>query len=1064
MKTIAQRTSLSATAHVWTPLRRWLVLLAVGLLAGNSSAWGATRTWTGAAYPDANWSNAGNWDGGLTTPADNDALVFAAGPSSKAPVNDIAGATLSIIASVTISDSGYDITSTSGSTLDISGGFQNTSSSGVSNWRIKLRLTAPQTFSTTTLSASTAFFGTWNLQSYLLTISGSGNMDNTAVISGTGGISKSGSGTLSLANLGNNTYTGKTTVTGGTLFIIQESNLGGNPTSFAADQFQLNGGTLQVGLDCTIDDLNRGITLAASGGIIYVDDTKTLTITRTTGTGPVIAGAGNLTKTGPGAVKLTGVVNTFTGKTIVSEGILMIGANENRLGSTTGASLIADLLTIQNGATLNIYANVNITSTRRGITLGTGGGVISVDESVVLDIARPITGAGSLTKAGLGTLKLSTYAGNNTYAGKTTVSAGILQIDKDSRLGTTPVSYAADQLTIDDTATLNAYNNVSIGSTRGITLSGGTATVAVDNGVTADVGSVVTGAGGLAKTGDGALKLSVVNTYAGKTTVSAGTLSIDAEDRLGNDPASPTADQLTLDGGTLTATADFTIDDVNRGVTLGPSGGTISVEDTFTLAVANVIDEASGGYMLTKSGLGTLKLSTANTYTGKTVVSGGTLSIDAENRLGGNPGSPTTDQLTLDGGTLNASANFTIDDSNRGVTLGAGGGTVSVDDGITLTIANEVGDASGGNALTKVGLGTLTLATTAATYGGATTVSQGKLVVNSGTASGSAVSVASGATLAGTGNAAGTVTVNGNVAPGASPGTLSSGAENWNSGGTYDVEINDAEGTAGVDPGWDKLAISGALTVNATTGSKFTIKLISLSGSSPGTCAHWDSNQYYSWLIAAASSVSGFSADKINLDATGFQNSLGTLGVFSVVQVGNDIYLRFTPVFANPAPYGRAWGTYQRLSVSSLLSSYTTGNDGTARELVAVRTGSAGTVPTVSGGLILIPAPGNTMTAETFQYEVQLTGYATSLATNLITLSVTNGVSAVNAISSTGQGITITFAGVPGFLYVVERSASADFSTTITTVQTMTAPASGLWTYTEASPFNPSYYRSRQNN
>jgi hypothetical protein len=320
--------------------------------------------------------------------------------------------------------------------------------------------------------------------------------------------------------------------------------------------------------------------------------------------------------------------------------------------------------------------------------------------------------------------------------------------------------------------------------------------------------------------------------------------------------------------------------------------------------------------------------------------------------------------------------------------------------------------------------------------------------------------------LGGRGTVAG-VDDNGTLAPGNSVNTLNTTAETWEGGGSYQIEINNATGTAGTAPGWDLLNITagqnddGSLTVSATSGSKFTIKVVSLSGADAGACANFDNKQAYAWRIATASGgVSGFDTNAFAIDASGFVNSLGAVGAFSVSQSGNDVYLNFTPVFANAAPYGRAWGTITRLAASDLLSAFTTGNG--TRALVSVATGSRGTAAIVSGGVIYL-APIHNL-AETFQYVAQLTGYATSLATNTITLSVTNAVSAVNSVSSTGDGVAITFAGIPGYNYVVERSSSVSDWSSATVVQTLQAPSAGVWTFTDSSPPNPSFYRLRQNN
>ena len=140
---------------------------------------------------------------------------------------------------------------------------------------------------------------------------------------------------------------------------------------------------------------------------------------------------------------------------------------------------------------------------------------------------------------------------------------------------------------------------------------------------------------------------------------------------LGGTTSGVVADALTLNGGTLQTTATFTINDAHHGITLGTNGGTFLTNTGTTVTVSNPI---TGGGGLTKAGNGMLVLG-VNTYQGKMIVNGGAVQIADENSLCANPAAATADALTLDGGTLQTNTTFTINDANRGSTLGAGGGT-----------------------------------------------------------------------------------------------------------------------------------------------------------------------------------------------------------------------------------------------------------------------------------------------------------------------------------------------------------------------------------------------------
>jgi outer membrane autotransporter protein len=212
-------------------------------------------------------------------------------------------------------------------------------------------------------------------------------------IAGTGGLTKSGAGTLVIPDANPN-YVGTTTVTGGTLAVGSDAALGSGAVT-------LDAGALRT--DAALA-LGNAVTLGAGGGAVDTnghDATLAGTIT----------GAGGLTKHGAGVLTVTGA-NTYTGGTTVTEGTLAIG---------TGAALGSGSVTLD-GAALRTDAALVLGN---ALTLGAGGGTVDTNGHDAT-LAGTIAGAGGLTKRGAGALTLT---GANTYSGTTTIEAGTLIVD-----------------------------------------------------------------------------------------------------------------------------------------------------------------------------------------------------------------------------------------------------------------------------------------------------------------------------------------------------------------------------------------------------------------------------------------------------------------------------------------------------------------------------------------------------------------------------------------------------------------------------------------------------------
>ena len=337
----------------------------------------------------------------------------------------------------------------------------------------------------------------------------------------------------------------------------------------------------------------------------------------------------------------------------------------------------------------------------------------------------------------------------------------------------------------------------------------------------------LTGSGNLAKTGNGTLTISgTTNNFTGTVGITNGAIRATASSALGQ------ASAITVQSG---AALEYT-SGINNARALTINGTGIS----------------SGGALRNVSGNNT---------------SSGTITLGSAARINSDAGT-----LTLDVSTGNAIT------GTFGVTF-AGNGNIVVNDNINVSSAS----------ITKDGVGTLTVAGSQNATGGIS-VSGGTLVYNSSNSGSGSVTVASGGKLGGSGTL-GAVTIQGGgtIAPGNSPGNLSVSSLTLNGGGFYDWEVTDATGAAGT--GWDVITVgasSGTITLNATSGSQFTINVL---GSSP---TNWASNASRTWDIIDGGSWSpSFDASAFTINTAGFTAS-GTLGTWGVENNSGNLRLVYT--------------------------------------------------------------------------------------------------------------------------------------------------------------------------
>jgi len=521
---------------------------------------------------------------------------------------------------------------------------------------------------------------------------GADNLGGTfsGVISGVGGaIVKEGTGTQVFDGV--NTYTGGTFVNNGVLEISQSENLGALGTLLSFD-----GGTLH---STATFSMIRGIALEAGGGTIDVDASTTLDASGN------ITGAGSLTKTGNGDLVLSGF-STYLGGTNVNAGVVEISSAVN-LGSTLGT------LALDNG-TLRTTGNI---TTGRPATLGPGGGTFEVDSSTTLNRTATIAGSGFLRKTGDGDLTLSAA---NTFTGPVFVNGGTVHVTASNQLGDDS-NLLTNFLSLDG-GTLNAGG--SFANDRFVFVSdvGGTIDINGGNSITqfGVIRDLSVQPGAFTKSGGGLLTLTAANTYTGPTSIAAGIVRLSGSGRLSNLTDVDVSSGATFDlNGVIDA-----IDALSgTGDVLLGAGTLIVGSDDGGATFSGVI---GGTGSLTKTGTGTQQLRTKtvgedtfpNTYTGGTTINGGALDIEHDENLGDPTGT-----LSFNSGTLQLQGDNTIN-TTRAVTLDAGGGTLNpIGEDSSMTFGGVIG---GSGALTKIGLGRLTL-TASNTYGGNTSVLGGIL-------------------------------------------------------------------------------------------------------------------------------------------------------------------------------------------------------------------------------------------------------------------------------------------------------------------------------------------------
>ena len=750
--------------------------------------------------------------------------------------------------------------------------------------------------------------------------------DNTALVTGAGSL-WTNSGTLTVGDWGGGAAGGTLTVaSGGTV-----AAAGGITLAMQAG----NTGTLNIGRFGTNDTAGTIITptidFGAGTGVINLNQSNSTTVSA------AISGNGSVNQLGAGTTILSGA-NTYSGTTTVAAGELSV--------SSVG-SIGAGGVTVQDGATLRNNGTIGGTTTiNSGGTLTGNSGSFG---DVFIQGLGNLVGSNTATNTTLdgGSLSLTgslhntgdLTVGGSVSGSRLVISNGstVLADDNTLYLGQSAVS-DSNSIVVTGTGSSLAVGDVSIGDLMTSGNTGNTLEVSAGGSLTSGNTYIYGSSSAVLVTGSGSTW-----TNSGEFTVGLG--GLDEGSSVGNSLVISNGGKLAsgLDGSDIRVySSDFIIGynsgDNQNSVTVtgagslltnggdlfvgyGGSSNSLVVSGGGTVANANGFIGLGTDNTALVTGAGSLWTNSGTLTVGGSPFSGaagGTLTVASGGTVAA-AGGITIAAQAGDTGTLNIGRFGTNDTAGTIITptiaFGAGTGAINFNQSNSTTLSAAI---SGNGSVNQLGSGATTLSASN-TYTGATTVADGKLVVD-GSINNSTVTVNNGGTLAGSGSVGGIVlNLGSTINPGNSPGTQSvAGNVVWNAGANYNWQIYDT--TLGAGTGWDLVNATGTLDLTAlTVGSEFNINLWSLSAITPdtnGPALNFDPNQSYTWtILTAAGGISGFTGSSqfdINIGAFngtgGFANALNG-GSFSIAQSldGKDLNLVFTAAGGAAVPEPGTW-------------------------------------------------------------------------------------------------------------------------------------------------------------
>ena len=676
-------TTSSKTSVLFTGLRNTLLAGIVLASFGRTYA-GTAYTWngTGNSNTTTGWSTATDWTAN-GTPGSADTVTFGGSTPTTATVTLGGSQAISGISVVTGETGSTTITSggTAGYTLTIgSGGITQAASTGVTTLgsataanNFTIVLNGNQAWANSSSSVMQVYAGiNGNSSVTTSTLSPTGSIvlagpvgDGLNATDDNIAINFNSSGSLTLS--GTNAYTGGTTIAGtGTVSLHSATALGtgtvtinggninnnsGNPLTLTTNNaFNINASFTSVAANST----NYGtgsVTLGGANTVYTITSTgygSTFggTVTGGTGDGLSYAGGSN------GTLILTGAVNLTNGSMAVTTGILEFG------NGTTGA--LTGVGTVSVAGTSTVLFDLANSSIYTGSITNAGASLVEANpiSGNIQTLSGNITGATAKFEQNGGATGTTVLSGNNTYGGGTILAGGVLNLGSSGAIGTAgTISFTGGTLQYSASNTTDYSSRFSTAASQAYSID--------TNSQNVTLGSNLTSSGGtFAKLGLGTLILTGANTYAGGTTISAGTLQMGSVGALGANTGNLTDNGvLDLNGHSLTAGAlggSGTITSSAAGNLTLTTGGTSST--TFSGVLLN---GSATSLALAMNSTGTLSMAAASgsTYSGGTTINNGTIYIGPGTTLATN-----TVFTTLGTGTVTVNSGGTLAIGNVGST------------------------------------------------------------------------------------------------------------------------------------------------------------------------------------------------------------------------------------------------------------------------------------------------------------------------------------------------------------------------------------------------------------